>query len=371
MGLFDKLRDLKFEIEMKATDIRYAVSDKFDDVKDFVEDKVDDVKYYVGDKVDDVKYYVGDKVDDLKYFVEDKVDDVKDFAEDKLKIKSKGDVAEIASYVLFPQQIPLKFLMSSIGKGASANIQSKNDKLLARVEILEGLQEHGEELDKKIQQQLTTIQELKTALHSDVEVFAKVFEKIHNRPTYTITTDGLSLTFDDLFDTTATEADFARFDSYLLNIYDEDAGILQGLLRTPVFAAILKFREKALLNKIDNVLEEVNNCIENMEPLVQYLSRLHFTSSRLSKELSLLEPIVKKQIDKLAEVVEVKTDFNQFSKHEITILDTTIKHVRIIVSLMNTHIFNPDEQTTKGLAKINTKEVVQVVKESETIRELI
>ncbi|WP_394580960.1 hypothetical protein [Cytobacillus firmus] len=34
----------------------------------------------------------------------------------------------------------------------------------------------------------------------------------------------------------------------------ENAGILQGLLRTPVFAAILKFREKTLMNKIVSLL---------------------------------------------------------------------------------------------------------------------
>ena len=368
MGLFDKIRDLKLEVEIKASELRYTVSDKFDDVKYFVGDKVDDVKYFVEDKVDDVKYYVGDKADDLKYFVGDKADDLKGFAEDKLKIKSKGDVAEAISYVLFPQQIPLNFIMSSVGKNAAASIQSKNDQLARRIEVLEGMQNHGAELEKKIQQQFSEIQSVSTQLQDQLKFFAECFERIHNRPTYGIKeADGL-ISFDNAFDIPVLMADFARLDGYLVNLYEENAGILQGLLRTPVFAAILKFREKTLMNKMDNVQSEVNQCIESMRPLVQYLNQLNQTSAKMARELKALDSIFSQQIQKLSAIVDEKADFEQFCQNDITVLDTNIKLVRIIVSLLNTHLFNVQEVSEQGFTKVNSAEVLKRVKESERVR---
>ncbi|WP_147536275.1 hypothetical protein [Bacillus marasmi] len=368
MGIFDKLRDLKLDIEIKASDIRYAVSDKFDDVKYFVEDKVDDVKYFVEDKVDDVKYFVGDKVDDAKYFVADKVDDVKEFAGDKLKIKSKGDVAEIAANILFPAQIPIKMLMSSLGKNAAANIQDKNDLLLKHVQMLENLQIRGEKLEKEVQDNLSSIRLTKTELQSHLTIFADLFERIHNRPTYRIQYAGASFSLVELFDRSVQELDFARFDDYLINLYDEEAGILQGLLRTPVFAAILKFREKTLINKIDNVKYEVDNCIINLRSLVKYLTKLSSTSGNLAIELNAILDIFKNQLNKLSEIVGNKNDFSQFKEKEITVLDTNIKLVRIIVTLLNIHIFSKDEIDEKGFTKINTEEVEHSINESEKVR---
>ncbi|MGN7175657.1 hypothetical protein [Cytobacillus sp. SAFR-174] len=380
MGLFDKLRDIKLDAEIKASEIRYSVSDKFDDVKYFVgdkmddvkyfvEDKVDDVKFFVEDKVDDVKYFVGDKTDDLKYFVADKADDLKGFAEDKLKIKSKGDVAEAVSYVLFHQQIPLKFIMSSVGKNTAASIQSKNDQLAGRVKVLEGLQSHGAELEKKIQHHFSEIQSVSAQLQDQLKLFAECFERIHNRPTYGIKkADGL-ISFGEGFDTPVLMADFARFDEYLVNLYEENAGILQGLLRTPVFAAILKFREKTLMNKIDNVRSEVNECIKSMRPLVQYLNQLNLTSAKMARELKALNSIFSQQVQKLSGIVDEKTDFEQFSQNDTAILDTTIKLVQIIVSLLNTHLFNVKEVSEHGFAKINSGEVLKVVQESEKVRQ--
>ncbi|WP_404356371.1 hypothetical protein LG291_22950 [Cytobacillus firmus] len=380
MGLFDKLRDLKLDVEIKASDIRYSVSDKFDDVKYFVgdkvddvkyfvEDKVDDVKFFVEDKVDDVKYFVGDKTDDLKYFVADKADDLKGFAEDKLKIKSKGDVAEAVSYVLFPQQIPLKFIMSSVGKNAAASIQSKNNQLAGRVQVLEGMQSHGAELEKKIQHQFSEIQSVSAQLQDQLKFFAECFGRIHNRPTYGIKeADGL-ISFDEGFETPVLMADFARFDEYLVNLYEENAGILQGLLRTPVFAAILKFREKTLKNKIDNVRLEVNKCIKSMRPLVQYLNQLNLTSAKMARELKALDSIFSQQVQKLSAIVDEKTDFEQFSQNDTTVLDTTIKLVQIIVSLLNTHLFSVKEVSEHGFAKINSADVLKVVQESEKVRQ--
>ncbi|OMF61551.1 hypothetical protein BK139_06855 [Paenibacillus sp. FSL R5-0490] len=402
MGLFDKLRDLKLDVEIKASEIRYSVGDKFDDVKYyvgdkvddvkyFVEDKADDVKYFVEDKVDDVKYFVGDKVDDVKFFVEDKVDDVKyfvgdktddlkyfvadkaedlkDLAEDKLKIKSKGDVAEAVSYVLFPQQIPLKLIMSSFGKNAAANIQSKNDQLAGRVKILEDLQSHGAELEKKIQHQFSEIQSVSAQLQDQLKFFAECFERIHNRPTYGIKESNGLISFDKGFDTPVLMADFARFDEYLVNLYEENAGILQGLLRTPVFAAILKFREKTLMNKIDNVRSEVNECIKSMRPLVQYLNQLNLTSAKMGIELKALDSTFSQQVQKLSAIVDEKTDFKQFSQNDMTVLDTAIKLVQIIVSLLNTHLFNVKEVSEQGLAKVNSAEVLMLVAESEKMRQ--
>ncbi|MBG9657895.1 hypothetical protein [Cytobacillus firmus] len=79
-----------------------------------------------------------------------------------------------------------------------------------------------------------------------------------------------------------------------MNLYEENAGILQGLLRTPVFAAILKFREKTLMNKIDNVRSEVNECIKSMRPLVQYLNQLNLTSAKMARELKAPDSIGQK-----------------------------------------------------------------------------
>lgn len=391
MGIFDKLRDIKFEVEMKASDFRYSVSDKMDsvkyfvgdkveDIKYFVEDKVDDVKYFVEDKVDDVKYFVEDKVDNVKYFVEDKVDDVKyfvgdkvsdvkDFANHKLKIQSKGDAAEFASYVLFPQQIPLRLIMSSVGKNAAANIQGKNDQLTERVQVLEGMQSHGSELEGKIKNHFSSIQSIKTQLHANLMFFAECLERIHNRPTYGIKGEDSIISFDELFETSEMIADFGKFDEYLVNLYDENASILQGLLRSPLFAAIMKFREKALMNKIDDVLAEVNECIENMRPLVQYLNQLNLTTAKFEKELHEVEAFFNKQIKKLSDIVDEKSDFDQFTDSEITILDTNIKLVRIIVSLLNIHVFNVNEISEQGFAKVNTTEVIKVVKESELVRQ--
>ena len=166
MGFLNKLREVKD-----------AVTDKFDDVKDFVEDKAFDAKYFVQDKASDVKDFVSDKTADAKYFIEDKALDAKYFMKDKVNIKSKADIVEAASYVLFPAQIPLKMIMSNVGKDSSANIQSKNNHLDHRIDVLGSFQKEGSMLNDKLNGQLKEITNVKQLIHRQLIFFAEVFEK--------------------------------------------------------------------------------------------------------------------------------------------------------------------------------------------------
>ncbi|MFY2156480.1 hypothetical protein ACOSZF_12510 [Cytobacillus firmus] len=70
----------------------------------------------------------------------------------------------------------------------------------------------------------------------------------------------------------------------------------------PVFCILLEtqepslcfFREKTLMNKIDNVRSEVNECIKSMRPLVQYLNQLNLTSAKMARELKAPDSIGQK-----------------------------------------------------------------------------
>ena len=193
--------------------------------------------------------------------------------------------------------------------------------------------------------------------------------KIHNRPTYNLSLDGRAVSFEELFKQSDVEADFAMLDSYLINIYDEDAGIMAGLMRSPVFAAILKFREKTLKNKIDNAVQEVNKCIDNMKIVNQYLRQLSTTAGMFEKELHAIESVFKSQLYELADVVDAKQDFDQFTEEEITLLDTNIKLTHIAVALLNTHLFEKVEPDEYGLTPVNESGISKIVSEAILIRE--
>ncbi|MGV2939616.1 hypothetical protein AB5I83_08505 [Mesobacillus sp. LC4] len=383
MGFFYKLRDMKDTISYKMEDVKDFVVEKAVDARDLVSDKAFDAKYAIEDKVSDLKdfvedtaYFVSEKAEDTKDFILDKAADTKDFVSDKtfdakyyisekIQNKSRADLVEIGSYVLFPAQIPLKAVMSAVGKNSAYGVQEKSDYLNMRIDILEKQQDQGKNLNEKLTAQFEDIRKVKEQLHTQLEYFAEVFEKIHNRPTYNIKFDGHERTFDELFRHANIDSDFAMFDSYLLKIYDEDAGIIDGLMRSPVFAAILKFRERALKNKIDHAVSEVNQCIENMKVVNDYLASLSSTAAVLAKELHAIEEVFWDFLYELSETVDNKPDFERFTEDEITLLDTNIKLVRVIVALLNTHLFEETAPDANGLKPINQLGVERVAKESE------
>ncbi|UPM56370.1 hypothetical protein [Gottfriedia acidiceleris] len=287
---------------------------------------------------------------------------------DKLKNISKAVVDELVTDVIIPSLIHTGKIMNENGKSIATNIQSKNKEVLDRISLLEDMQGQGERLEKGIDRNLTMIKARRYNLILQLTRFDDVFEKIHNRPSYKIKSGNFEIPVYDLLNMPSPDTDYDKLDNFLVDMYAEDAGILQGLCRTPVFAAILIFRQKALVNKFDNLLVEVNQCIDNLISLVHYLMKINTTSSNLSKELTELEVVFKEQVDKLSKIVSVKMDFEEFSEEEITILDTNIKLVGIILKLMNAHICDKKEVSAQGFAKVNIDEVLKVVKESEKVR---
>lgn len=371
MAFFNKLQNVKNAVTDKFDDVKYFVEDKTFDAKYFVKDKVSDVKDFVGEKGSDTKYFVKEKAESVKDFVSDKTYDAKNFVQDKAKIESKADIAEVASYVLFPAQIPLKMIMRNVGKNSSTSINSKNRHLLHRIDVMESYQKEGNMLNDKLNKQLVQITNVKKSLHDQLVFFAEVLEKIHNRPVYNISLNGQKISFEELFKQSGVDADFAMIDSYLINIYDEDAGIMDGLMRSPVFAAILKFREKTLKNKIENAVHEVNECINNMKIINSYLRNMTKTAGNFEKELSAIQSQFSGQVDQLADVVNAKSNFEEFEDEEITLLDTNIKFVHIIVALLNTHLFGKVEPDENGLTPTNEAGVSKVVQEAMIMRNQI
>ncbi len=386
MGFFNKLRDIKDNVSYKLDDMKDFVVDKASDTKDFISDKTFDARYFISDKADDIKYFVSDKasdtkdfisdksfdaryfikdkVEDARYFIDDKAYDAKYFITEKLNIKSKADIVEATSYVLFPAQIPIKAVMSAVAKNSANSVHERNDTLNSRIQLLEKYQKEGKLLNEHLNTHLEEISKVKATIHQQLEVFSQAFEQIHNRPTYKLQLDGVSMTFDELFQHSGIDSEFAKFDSYLLKIYDEDAGIIDGLMRSPLFAAILKFREKALKEKIENALAEVNACIKNMEIVNQYFHDLDSTAEMFEKELKIIEKEFWILVLSLSELVKEKTDFEEFSKEEIMLLDTNIKFVRVVVNLLNTHLFEQAEPDANGLTPINKDGVKKVIVES-------
>lgn len=334
MRIFDKYRDL-----------RETVSFKMDGIKDFVEDKSFDAKYFVKSRRRDVTYLIREKAN----------------------VKSKADAVEFAANVLFPANL----ILSNLGKDAASTIQIKNRHLEESIRLLESSQEESRKLDQQLNDQFLRITQLKETLYRHLHNFTEVFEKIHNTPSYDLTLNGEKSSFQELFKQPNTKADFALFDSFLINIYDEDAGIVYGLGRSPAFAAILKFREKTLANKIDNVVQEVEECITNMIIINDHLKQLTLTAKIFEKELSAVEIAFSKLVQSLTDVVNVKKDFEQFTDEEITLLDATIKIVRIVVSLLNTHLFEKAEPNKDGLIPINKDVVTKTVQESTALRSAI
>ena len=371
MAFFNKLQNVKNAVTDKFDDVKYFVEDKTFDTKYFVKDKVSDVKDFVGEKGSDAKYFVKEKAGSVKDFVNDKTYDAKNFVQDKANIESKADIAEVAAYVLFPAQIPLKIIMRNVGKDSSTSINSKNRHLVHRIDVLESYQKEGNMLNDKLNKQLVQITNVKKSLLDQLVFFAEVLEKIHNRPVYNISLNGQKISFEELFKQSVVDADFAMIDSYLIKIYDEDAGIMDGLMRSPVFAAILKFREKTLKNKIENAVHEVNECINNMKIINGYLRKMTKTAGNFEKELSAIQSEFSGQVYQLADVVNAKSNFEEFTNEEITLLDTNIKFVHIIVALLNTHLFEKVEPDKNGLTPTNEAGVSKVIQDAMIMRNQI